>query len=141
MLTLALGIGANTAIFSILDALVLRTLLVWQPDRLVKVTPIYRNGGTVPLSFPMFQQLQDNQRVFSELFGWIGSFRRNLEVDSARFLASVHGASGNYYGALGATPWLGRLVGSDDAAANPGAPIAVLLDMNSGSTSLAVIRA
>ena len=126
ILTLALGIGANTAIFSILDALVLRILPVWQADRLVQVTPIYRNGQTVPLSFPMFQQLQDNQRVFSALFGWTGSFRRNLEVDNALVLASVRGVSGNYYSALGATPGLGRLVGSDDAAANSGAPIAVL---------------
>ena len=89
ILTLALGIGANTAIFSILDALVLRILPVWQADRLVQVTPIYRNGQTVPLSFPMFQQLQDNQRVFSALFGWTGSFRRNLEVDNALVLARV----------------------------------------------------
>src|SRR5437588_10948086 len=80
ILTLALGIGANTAIFSILDALVLRILPGWQADRLVQVTPIYRNGQTVPLSFPMFQQLQDNQRVSSAVFARAGRFRPKLKV-------------------------------------------------------------
>jgi putative ABC transport system permease protein len=54
VLTLAFGIGANTAIFSILDALVLRNLPVWRPDRLVQVAAIYPNGATVPVSFPAF---------------------------------------------------------------------------------------
>lgn len=58
VLTLALGIGANTAIFSILDALVLRNLPVWRPERLVQVAASYRNSSQVPLSFPVFQQLQ-----------------------------------------------------------------------------------
>jgi hypothetical protein len=63
ILTLALGIGANTAILSVLDGLVLRILPVWQPDHLVQVMPIYRYGATVPLSCPMFHQLNAPGKV------------------------------------------------------------------------------
>jgi predicted permease len=126
VLTLALGIGANTAIFSILDALMLRNLPVWRPDRLVQVAAIYRNGATVPVSFPAFQQLQQNQRVFSDLFGWTPGSNRNLEVDGELFPASVRGVTGNYYGALGASPLVGRLIAPEDAANSPGAPVAVV---------------
>ncbi|HEY6308513.1 MAG TPA: ABC transporter permease [Candidatus Angelobacter sp.] len=126
VITLALGIGANTAIFSILDALLLRSLPVWQPDRLVEVCAIYRNGSRVPLSFPIFQQLASNQRVFSRLLGWTGGSRRNVEVDGALLLSSVRGVTGNYYGELGASPLLGRLVGPKDAESTSAAPVAVL---------------
>lgn len=126
VITLALGIGANTAIFSLLDALVLRNLPVSQPDRLVEVAATYRNGAKVPFSFPVFQQLQENQRVFSNLFGWTGGLRYNIEVDGALFLSSVRGVTGNYYSSLGATPLLGRFIGPEDAVSSPGVPVAVI---------------
>ncbi len=97
VLTLALGIGANTAIFSILDALVLRNLPVWHPDRLVQITAQYRNSRTVPFSFPVFQLLQENQRAFSSLFGWTPGGRHNIEMDGALFPGDVRAVSGNFY--------------------------------------------
>jgi predicted permease len=126
ILTLALGIGANTAIFSILDALVLRNLPVWRPDRLVEVAATYRNGAQVPFSFPIFQLLEENQRVFSSLFGWTGGLNYNVETDGALFPSCVRGVTGNYYSALGATPLLGRFIGPADATSTPGTPVAVL---------------
>jgi len=126
VLTLAFGIGANTAIFSLLDALLLRNLPVWRPDRLAQVAAIYRNGATVPISFPAFQQLQQNQRVFSDLFGWRPSIKRNVEVDGEPSPTSVRGVTGNYYGTLGARPLVGRLIAPEDAANSPGTPVAVI---------------
>ncbi len=126
VITLALGIGANTAIFSLLDALMLRNLPVWRPDRLVEVAATYRNGAKVPFSFPVFQQLQENQRVFSDLFAWTGGLRYNVEVDGALFLSSVRGVTGNYYSSLGASPLLGRFIGPEEAISSPGVPVAVI---------------
>jgi predicted permease len=126
VLILAFGIGANTAIFSILDALVLRNLPVWRPDRLVQIAAIYRNGATVPVSFPAFQQLQQNQRVLSDLLGWTPSIKRNVDVDGELFPTGVRGVTGNYYGTLGTAPLVGRLIAPEDAANSPGTPVAVI---------------
>jgi hypothetical protein len=126
ILTLGLGIGANTAIYSILDALVLRNLPVWPPDRLVEIVATYRNGAQVPFSFPVFQLLQENQRVFSSLFGWTAGLNYTVEVDDALFASSVRGVTGSYYGTLGATPLIGRFIGPADASSIPGTPVAVL---------------
>jgi hypothetical protein len=103
VLTLALGIGANTAIFSILDALLLRSLPVWRPNQLVEVASIYRNGEKVPFSYPTFQELEENQKIFSSLFGWTGSADHNVEIDGTLSRDSVRRVTGNYYGGLGAS--------------------------------------
>ena len=70
--TLALGIGANTAMFSLLDQIVLRLLPVKEPERLVMVTErgnFYGDSyGPDTLSWPMFEDLRDNNRVFSGMF-------------------------------------------------------------------------
>ena len=126
VITLALGIGVNTAIFSILDALLLRALPVSQPERLVDVAPIYRNGSKVPLSAALFRYVQENQRVFSDLFAWTSGFSYNAQVNGALFVARVRGVSGNYYSALGATPLLGSLIIPEDAREGAGVPVAVL---------------
>jgi predicted permease len=126
VMILALGIGANTAIFSALNALFLRSLPVRQPDRLVELAPIYRNGSQVPFSYPTFQLLQQNQRVFFSLWSWAIGTRHNVEADGIPFLANLRGVTGNYYGELGASPLLGRLIAPADAANIPGAPVAVI---------------
>src|ERR1035438_10898008 len=113
-ISLALGIGANTAIFSILDAVLFRELPVPQPRQLVELSVIYRNGGRVPFSFPMFQALERWQRVFSGLYGWTGAAPSNLEAGGTLFLGGVRAVTGNYYSGLGATPLLGRLIAPGD---------------------------
>jgi len=82
-ISLALGIGANTAIFTILDAVLFRELPVPQARQLVELSPIYRNGGRVPFSFPMFQALDRSQRVFSGLYGWTRAASFNVEAGSS----------------------------------------------------------
>ena len=113
-ISLALGIGANTAIFGVLDALLLRELPVPEPRQLVELSPIYRNGGRVPFSFPMFQALERSERVFSGLYGWTGAALSNVEAGGALFLGGVRAITGNYYSGLGAVPLLGRLIAPGD---------------------------
>src|SRR5580698_3439713 len=70
VLTLALGIGANTAIFSLVDSLLLKTLPVDKPEELFQVTEY-------PLTNPLWEQLRDRQDVFTGAFAW-GSDQFNL---------------------------------------------------------------
>src|SRR5580658_7581816 len=105
-ISLALGIGANTAVFGILDAVLFRQLPVPRPQQLVELSPIYRNGGRVPFSFPMFQALDRGQRVFSGLYGWTGAGLFNVEAGGTLFLGG-RSVTGNYFSGLGATPLLG----------------------------------
>jgi predicted permease len=125
IISLALGIGANTAIFGILDALLLRQLPVPQPRQLVELFPIYRNGGRVPFSYPMFRALDREQQVFSELYGWSSAAEFNVEAGGTLFLGGVRSVTGNYFNGLGATPLLGRLLAPGDFTGG-GANVAVL---------------
>src|SRR5690348_98693 len=93
MLTLALGIGANTSIFSVTDALLLRPLPVWRPERLIQIAGIYRTGSRIPLSFGLYQELERNQRIFSGIFAWTGNPESELEYAGTRSLCSVRGVS------------------------------------------------
>jgi putative ABC transport system permease protein len=129
IITLALGIGANTAIFSLLDQAVLRTLPVKDTDRLA-VLQFTGNGSghvssrtddTFYFSYPMYRDLRDRNSAFSGLIAtdWtqVGvQWRNQPELVAAELV------SGNYFDVLGVQPALGRvLVASDDLVpdANP----------------------
>jgi len=113
VLSLALGIGANTAIFSLLDALLLRDLPVRQPERLVELS-VVRRGDKIMFSFPMFHEIERGQKVFSGLIGWSFGAMTNVEIDGTLSQANVRSVTGNYYSELGAMPVLGRLIAPDD---------------------------
>ena len=127
VLSLALGIGANAAIFSLLNALLLRDLPVWQPERLVELS-VLRRGDKIPFSFPMFREIERGQRVFSGLIGWSFGAAADLELNGVLSQAEVRSVTGNYFSELGATPLLGRLILPEDM--NPqrsgASPVAVL---------------
>jgi hypothetical protein len=127
VLSLALGIGANTAIFSLLNALLLRDLPVWQPERLVELS-VLRRGNKIPFSFPMFRELERGQRVFSGLIGWSFGQMTNVELNGVLSQADVRSVTGNYYSELGATPLLGRLITPEDVSLgkSEASPVAVL---------------
>ena len=127
VLSLALGIGANTAIFSLLNALLLRDLPVWQPERLVELS-VLRRSDKIAFSFPMFRELEQGQRVFSGLIGWSFGEMANVELNGVLSQADVRSVTGNYYSELGATPLLGRLITPEDVnlRRSGASPVAVL---------------
>ncbi len=133
VLSLALGIGANTAIFSFMDAIMLRALPVRHPEQLAIVNwhskggeaPVvhdhtgssYAEGGweTSPnFPYPAYQLLQKSNHVFSALFGYANAGRLNLVLDRQAVLGEGQYVSGNYFDSLGITPSTGRLIGPAD---------------------------
>ena len=108
--SLALGIGANTAIFSLIDTVMLRLLPVQKPEELVQVRrPNFSGGGEGTPSFtnPLWELIRDNQDVFSGAFAW-GENRFDLAQGGAVQNASGIFASGDYFNTLGVRPVAGR---------------------------------
>ncbi|MGE5324449.1 MAG: ADOP family duplicated permease [Actinomycetota bacterium] len=110
MLTLALGIGANTAIFSLIDAVVLRSLPVQRPQELIEVLRLSPRDKTPTSGFTnaLWEQFRDQQDIFSSVFAWDTS-RFDLAQGGAVHYATGLFTSGSYFPALGVRPALGRL--------------------------------
>ncbi len=113
VLSLALGIGANLAVFSVLQRLVLTKLPVRDPDQLHQLVVVQTNGPHYTNPFPKFVVMRDNFTVFKPLFGW-GGFKRPVTAGSFAEDAMVAAVTGNYFETLGIRPALGRLITSDD---------------------------
>jgi putative ABC transport system permease protein len=128
VLTLALGIGANTAIFSIVNAVLLRSLPFREPDRLVKI--FFNNPGigvyNVRFSVPELNDLRDRAGVF-EYVSAAGRGSIDLTGGSQAERLELLITSPTYFSVLGAVPEKGRLFGPQDAI--PGcAPVVVISD-------------
>jgi predicted permease len=127
VLTLALGIGANTAIFSLIDALLLKSLPgVKDPQRLVLVTD---NGGP-NLAYPLYERLRDGSRSLSGLFTAAGIDKRRMMVAGSGVDEQepvwAQAVSGDFFGVLGVSAALGRtLTPNDDRPGDPH-PVAVI---------------
>ncbi len=124
---LALGIGANTAIFSLLNAVVLRPLPVPHPEQLVALATTSSDNvnGEEAFTLPMFEELTSNQKAFSDLFAWNGGGINNLEANGRHFTASLAVVSGAYYQAMRIAPLLGRFIERSDVSLDSGASKAV----------------
>jgi predicted permease len=126
ILTLAVGIGANTAIFSLIDAVMLRMLPVPRPDELRQVRFVNpRRGGEGNTSFtnPLWEQVRDRQDVFSGLFAWDDE-RFDLSQGGAVHYADGIWVSGDFFKTLELRPAAGRLITSaDDQRGCPGAAV------------------
>src|SRR5579859_6904454 len=105
ILSLALGIGANTAIFNLINALLLRDLPSRQPEQLVQLSAV-RPDGKVPFSYPMFREVERDQRVFTGLIGWGGGGMFNVEVNGVFSRNHLMSVTGNCFSELGVTPLL-----------------------------------
>jgi predicted permease len=124
-LTLSLGIGANTAIFSLLNALALRDLPVPHPEQLVRFGAHAPDDPYTALSVPMFEEFARSQKVFSGVFAWDGDGVLNIEINGALSRADIWAVTGNYYSELGALPEIGRLIAPQDADLRAAAPTQV----------------
>ncbi len=127
ILSLALGIGANTAIFSLMNAVILRSLPIREPGQLLRLTtPTQGNPeGLASLSIPIYQQIRKNQQVFSSLFAWTGGAVVNIEANGAVYVASMSTVTGDYFSTLGVQPILGRGITPADLHLDAGFPAAV----------------
>jgi predicted permease len=128
ILSLSLSIGANAAIFSLLNALLLRNLRVHAPQELVEISTLNRNGEDGPLSLPMLREIGRRQQIFSGVFGWWGDGIFNVEINGILGQGDIWAVTGNFYSELGVTPFRGRLLTPEDSSLNgaPSAQIAVL---------------
>jgi predicted permease len=126
VLSLALGIGANTAIFSLMDALMLRWLPVSDPQglALLKMQPAGAKSPFESFSYPIVHALAEQREIFAGLAGFSGSA---LNVGSPGSVTRVPGAwvTGGYYETLGLNPVVGRLLTRDDD--QPGAPLVAVI--------------
>ena len=119
-LSLALGIGANTAIFSLVNVLLLRPIPVEDPARLASVfTTDQRNPGNLPLSHLNYKDARDQNRVFSGMAAFtFAQLNWSTGSESEEILAQV--VSGNYFSLLGVQPTIGRgFLAEEDAKPTP----------------------
>jgi predicted permease len=128
VLTLALGIGANAAIFSVTDKVLLQSLPVQDPDQLVVLSAYDPKEGPdydSSFSYPMYQDLRDRNDVFS---GVITRASAQMNVSYGDQNERVRGelVSGNFFAVLGVRPWAGRLFTPDDDRTPAAHPVAVL---------------
>jgi hypothetical protein len=126
LITLALGIGANTAIFSLIDAVLLKTLPVKDPEQLVALTSVTGAEERRPsFSYPTFHDLRERNQVFAEIFAYDG-LALNLSKGDRTDRVSGQLVSGNFFSGLGAAPLLGRVFSSEDDK-TPGAHAVAIL--------------
>jgi predicted permease len=122
VLSLALGIGANTAIFSILNAVMLRSLPVEDPQRLVQVDSLQGR-----FTNPIWEQVRDHQQAFSGTLAFAGD-RFDLSAGGESHFANGLWASGDFFRVLGVPAMRGRVFTPDDDLHGGGhaGPVAVI---------------
>lgn len=143
-LSLALGIGANTAIYSFMDAILVRALPVRNPETLVvfnwhsKAFPAVahsfsgssfqdpktgQTSGNFP--YPAFELLRDHNPVFASVFGFSNAGRLNLQIHGQADLGAAQYVSGEFFSGLGVPPAAGRLIDATDDLAGAAPVVAI----------------
>ncbi len=131
VLSLALGIGANTAIFQLVDAVRLRMLPVRNPEQLIQIrlTSMDKVRGSRmrsnTLSYPVWEQISSRQQAFSEIFAW-GLAGFDLATSGEPRFAQGMAVSGGFFRSLGIQPALGRLLSEADDRPGCGFPGVVI---------------
>jgi predicted permease len=134
VITLALGIGANTAIFTLVDQVLLRSLPVRSPDQLVRFrfsgsdtghASFYGGESGDFFSYPMYRDLRDQNTVFDGALA-TDSTQTGIQWHNQPELAATELVSGNYFEVLGVHPALGRLFTQSDDVVQDANPVAVV---------------
>ncbi|HLJ48846.1 MAG TPA: ABC transporter permease [Bryobacteraceae bacterium] len=127
ILSLALGIGANTAIFSLVDAVMLRLLPVQDPEHLVLLSKRLENGTGHAFSYAGFTLFRDQNHVLSGLLAFENPERARVSIGTGELeQVSRSFVTGDYFELLGVNPVLGHTFSSADDRVPGGAPYAVL---------------
>ena len=133
IVTLALGIGGNTAIFQLADAVRLRPLPVSHPEQLVEIRMTHPERGRMgtfsgrrPLfTYAMWEELKKRQQAFAGVVAW-GAYPVNVSNSQTAQLAQGVWVSGGFFDVLGVAPQIGRLLSERDDTPGCGSPAAVL---------------
>ena len=135
VLTLALGVGANTAIFSLLDQALLRALPVYKPEQLVYLqgtgkawrghSSSHGGGAESYFSYPMYRDLRDKSSAFEALVA-TSQASVSLTRDGSSEFAEAEIVSGNYFTMLGVAPAMGRFFSQAEDQQKDAAPVMVL---------------
>jgi predicted permease len=126
-ITLALGIGANTAVFSLINAVMLKMLPVRNPQQLVqfnKIHPISGRGGY--FSYPDVEQFERARQTFSGFFAFADLGGVDVEVKRHGEIANGQVVSGGYFSTLGISAILGRTISPADDHEDGGSAVAVI---------------
>jgi predicted permease len=126
MLSLALGIGANTAIFTLINAVMWRTLPVKDPETLVLLTHSRGSTFTGGFTYQQYRIMRQQSGGFTELAAW-SSARVNVSIDG-NLEPTTDGqlVSGNYFSLLGVSPIAGRTISAEDDVVANGHPVAMI---------------
>ena len=126
VLSLGIGIGATTTVFSVVNAFLFRPLPVKDPDRLVSVhKPSSTNVGIHTISYPDYLDYLERNEHFSEILAW-SEAAVSLSTGDQPEAAYGMVVSGNYFNTLGVQPALGRVFGPDEDRVRGGHPVAVI---------------
>src|SRR5882762_377721 len=116
ILSLALGIGANIAIFSVVDAVILKYLPVERPEELMQLqygAPDW-SGESSSFANPAWEQVRDHQDVFAEMFAWSNKDKLDLTQGGTMHPANGVWVSGRFFSSLGLHAAVGRLISDSD---------------------------
>jgi predicted permease len=127
VLTLTLGIGANTAIFSAVNAIMLRALPAEHPDELVSLTALYPNGAE-PFSYSAYRRIAADGARLVDVLAASTARRDALTIDGPPEAVDLKWVSGNYFTTLGVSMAVGRSLLVSDDLQPPGAAVAVISD-------------
>lgn len=125
ILSLALGIGANTAIFSLMNTVMLKMLPVKEPARLFLISHVGSSGISEGSNFPLYTNVRDHNAVFSDVCA-VNLNQWRVETGNVAETTLGQVVTGNYYSLLGVKAIIGRTLTSEDDRVLKGSPVAVV---------------